>query len=407
MENLKKEYAKLTVVKGANVQKGQDVVISASIDDKEFVRDVVEECYIAGARSVSVEWGFSDLDILNYKYQEVETLSDIPDWKIAKMEHRVKTLPAQIHIMSQDPDELKDIDQDKMMQVRRITGPINRKYRDQMDNKFQWTIVGIPSKKWAQKVFPNESEEVCEQKLWEAILNVSRVDGKAIENWNKHNSFMHEKCEKLNELNLKTLHYKNSLGTDFTVELIPGVIFCGGSSTTIQGVEYNPNIPTEECFTTPNKESANGVVMSSKPLSVMGKLVDNFGFRFENGKIVEVIGSEEDKALLEKLISLDEGARMLGEVALVPFSSPICQSNVIFYNTLYDENAACHLAIGAGFPDCIKGFETMSEEEINAFDLNKSMIHVDFMIGTKDLDIVGTTTDGKKVQIFKDGEFAI
>lgn len=407
MENLKKEYAKLTVVKGVNVQKGQDVVISASIDDKEFVRDVVEECYIAGARSVSVEWGFSDLDILNYKYQEVETLSDIPDWKIAKMEHRVKTLPAQIHIMSQDPDELKDIDQDKMMQVRRITGPINRKYRDQMDNKFQWTIVGIPSKKWAQKVFPNESEEVCEQKLWDAILNVSRVDGKAIENWNEHNSFMHEKCEKLNELNLKTLHYKNSLGTDFTVELIPGVIFCGGSSTTIQGVEYNPNIPTEECFTTPNKESANGVVMSSKPLSVMGKLVDNFGFRFENGKIVEVIGSEEDKALLEKLISLDEGARMLGEVALVPFSSPICQSNVIFYNTLYDENAACHLAIGAGFPDCIKGFETMSEEEINAFDLNKSMIHVDFMIGTKDLDIVGTTTDGKKVQIFKDGEFAI
>lgn len=407
MENLKKEYAKLTVVKGANVQKGQDVVISASIDDKDFVRNVVEECYIAGARSVSVEWGFTDLDILNYKYQEVETLSDIPQWKIAKMEHRVKTLPAQIHIMSGDPDELKEIDQDKMMQVRRITGPINRKYRDQMDNKFQWTIVGIPSKKWAQKVFPNESENLCEQKLWEAILKVSRVDGKAIENWNEHNNFMHEKCEKLNELNIKSLHYKNNLGTDFVVELIPGVIFCGGSSTTIQGVEYNPNIPTEECFTTPNKESANGVVMSSKPLSVMGKLVDNFGFRFENGKIVEVIGQEKDKALLEKLISLDEGARMLGEVALVPFSSPICQSNVIFYNTLYDENAACHLAIGAGFPDCIKGFETMSEEEINAFNLNKSMIHVDFMIGTKDLDIVGTTTDGKIVQIFKDGEFAI
>lgn len=407
MENLKKEYAKLTVVKGVNVQKDQDVIITASVEDKDFVKYVIEECYLAGARSVSVDWSFAPLSVLSYKYETVETLSEVPEWKKARMEYRVKTLPAQIHIISSDPDSMKEIDQNKMMQVNRVVRPIMKKYRDEMDNKFQWTIVGIPSNGWAKKVFPELNEEAAVLKLWENILKVSRVDGNAIENWNAHNKFMHDKCEKLNELDLLSLHYTNSLGTDFTVELIKDVIFCGGSGQTVSGVVYNPNIPTEECFTTPNKNSANGVVMSSKPLSVMGKLVDNFGFRFENGKIVEVLGNEEDKALLEQLISLDEGARMLGEVALVPYSSPVCQSNVLFFNTLYDENAACHLAIGAGFPDCIKGFEKLSEEEIKAFNLNESMIHVDFMIGTKDLNIVGTTRDGKTVQIFKDGEFAI
>lgn len=402
-----KEYAKLAVVKGVNVQKDQDVVISASVEDKDFVKYVVEECYLAGARTVNVEWGFAPLSVLDYKYASVEALSDVPEWKKMKMEHRVNTLPAQIHIVSSDPDAMKDIDQNKMMQVNKIVRPMMRKYRDAMDNKFQWTIVGIPSEAWAKKVYPNLDTEKAVSALWEDILAVSRVDGHSLENWDQHNKTMHDNCAKLNDLELESLHYTNSLGTDFTVKLIPNVIFCGGSSATVKGVTYNPNIPTEECFTTPNKESASGVVMSSKPLSVMGKLVDNFGFRFENGKIVEVIGCDEDKALLEKLISLDEGARMLGEVALVPYSSPICQRNVLFYNTLYDENAACHLAIGAGFPDCINGFEKMSDEEINSYNLNKSMIHVDFMIGTSDLNIVGTTKKGEKVQIFKDGEFAI
>ena len=407
MEKTMREYAKLIAVKGVNVQKGQDVIISASVEDKDFVKYVYEECYLAGAKTVSVDWSFSPLAILDYKHATVEALSEIPEWKKMRMQHRVDTLPAQIHIVSSDPDAMKEIDQDKMMQVNRVVRPVMRKYRDAMDNKFQWTIAGIPSVGWAKKVFPSLDEESAVKALWEAILKVSRVDGKAIENWENHNKFMHEKCAKLNELNLKTLHYTNSLGTDFTVELIPNVIFCGGSSATVKGVIYNPNIPTEECFTTPNKNSANGVVMASKPLSVMGKLVDNFGFRFVDGKIVEVLGNENDKALLEKLISLDEGARMLGEVALVPFSSPVSQSGILFYNTLYDENAACHLAIGVGFPDCINGFEKLTEEEIKAYNLNESMIHVDFMIGTKDLDIVGTTVDGKTVQIFKDGEFAI
>ena len=407
MENLKREYARLIVQKGVNVKKNQDVVSSASIDDKDFVALVMEEAYLYGARSVTVDWKFTTSTLLAYKYETTETLSEICDWQKAKLQHRVDTLPAQIHITSEDPDSMKEIDQEKMMQVRRVTGPVLRKYRDAMDNKFQWTIAGIPSKGWAKKVFPELSEEEAVERLWKEILKVSRVDGNAISNWEKHNQFIHEKCAKLNSLNIKTLHYTNSLGTDFYVDLIPGVEFTGGTSTLIDGTCYNPNIPTEECFVSPNKHSANGVVMSSKPLSVMGKLVNNFGFRFENGKVVEVLGTEEDKPLLEKLVSLDEGARMLGEVALVPYSSPISLSNVLFYNTLYDENAACHLALGAGFPDTIKGFEKMTEEEIKAFDLNESMIHVDFMIGTKDLDIVAITHDGQQVQIFKDGDYTI
>ena len=403
-----RNYASVIVRKGVNVQQGQEVVITASVDDAYFVKYVIEEAYKAGAKYVTVDWSFQEKSKLDYNYASVDALAEMPEWAIKKLEHRVNTLPAQIHIVSADPDGMKGVDQEKVMSVRKIVGPITRKYRDMMDNKFQWTIAGIPSDAWSKKVFPELEVEEAKKALWEAILKVSRIDDNSIQNWTDHNKNMHDKCQTLNDLDLESLHYTNAKGTDFTVGLISGVVFEGGSSKTVSGVEYNPNIPTEECFTSPNKYSANGIVYSSKPLSVMGHLVDDFAFVFENGKIVEVKArNEEEKNMLEKLISLDEGARMLGEVALVPYSSPISLSGVLFYNTLYDENAACHLAIGAGFPDTIKGFDKMSEEEIKKFDLNESMIHVDFMIGTKDLDIVGTTRTGKQVQIFKDGNWSI
>ncbi len=403
-----RNYAKLIVKMGANVQKNQDVIIVASVDDNYFVKYVVEECYKAKARKVTVDWMSDDITRLNYKYQKAKTLGEVTEWRKAKLQYEVDTLPARIYIESGDPDALNGLDQDKITEARRMSGPIIMEYREKMDNKYQWTICGIPGVKWAQKVFPNETKSNAMKKMWEAIAKTTRLEGNPIENWQKHNANLKEKYTILNNLKIKTLFYKASNGTDFSVSIKEGMIFEGGDETTFGGVVYNPNMPTEECFTSPDKTTANGWVYASKPLSVMGKVVDKFAFRFENGKIVEVKAEDPThKEVLEKLISLDEGARQLGEVALVPFDSPVNQTGLLFYNTLYDENACCHLAIGRAFDECIGDYQNKTEEEIKAFDLNKSMIHVDFMIGTADLDIKALTYDGKEVQIFKNGTWAI
>ncbi|MDE6013667.1 MAG: aminopeptidase [Anaeroplasmataceae bacterium] len=403
-----KKYAELIVKKGVNVQKGQDVIIDAEVGDAYFVEHVVEACYKVGARKVTVDWGCQDITKLHYHYASSKALSEMPAWFKAKLNYRAKTLPAVIHIMSADPDGLSGIDQSKMLAVQKARGPFMLKYREAIDNRYQWTIVGIPSEKWAAKIFSNETKANAMKKLWDAILKVTRVNGNPIKNWDEHNANLALKTKTLNDLGIKTLTYKSSNGTDFTIDIHPDLRFLSGEEKTLGGVVYNPNMPTEECFTSPIKESANGVVYATKPLSVRGVLVQDFGFRFENGKVVEIIcKNEQYKEVLSKLIATDEGAKMLGEVALVPFDSPINQTNLLFYNTLYDENACCHLALGRAFTECINDYQNKSEEEIQKIDLNKSMIHVDFMIGSKDLDIVATTYDGKKVQIFKNGIWAI
>ena len=403
-----RNYARLVVRTGANVQKGQQVVINASVDDAYFVKYVVEEAYKAKASRVTVEWSCQDITKMNYKHQSIKTLTEMPEWVLKKREYAVEKLPAMIHILSEDPDGLKGIDQEKLLKVQRVVGPVMMKYREAMDNKYQWTIVGIPGEAWAKKIFPNLKKKQAIDALWDAIFKVTRVYGNAIENWDKHNANLAEKSSKLNDLHIKTLKYTSSNGTNFTVGLKECMKFEAGGAYTLGGVYYNPNMPTEECFTSPDKTTANGVVYATKPLSVHGVLVDNFAFRFENGKVVEVLCDNKDhKDVLEKLVSTDEGAAMLGEVALVPYDSPINQTGLLFYNTLYDENACCHLAIGRAFNECIRDYEKLTEEEIEAVDLNKSMIHVDFMIGSADLSIVAETYDGKTVQIFKDGTWAI
>ena len=403
-----RKYAKLIVRTGANVQKGQMVVISSHVNDAYFTKLVVEEPYKAKASEVIVDWHYEEITKLTYKYAKVEVLKEVPNWSIEKMKYRAEKLPAMIHIESSDPDAMASIDQKKMMEVRRATGPIFKPIRKEMENKYQWTIAAIAGEAWAHKIFPNDSKKQAMSKLWDAILKCARVNGDPVENWKHHNAYIHEKCAKLNALNIDKLTYSSANGTNFTVGLIPGVVFMGGTSNTVKGVTYNPNMPTEECFISPNRHTAEGIVYSTKPLSVMGTLVDNFAFRFEGGKVVEVLAKDEKhKAILEQLISIDEGARQLGEVALVPFNSPVNETGILFYNTLFDENACCHLAIGMGFEDTIKGFEEMTPEQIKEFDLNDSIIHVDFMIGSADLNIVATTRDGNEVQIFKDGTWAI
>ena len=284
--------------------------------------------------------------------------------------------------------------------------PIIKGYRDQIENKYQWCIAAVPGEKWAKKLFPELRASQAVEKLWDAILKTSRVTDDPIKAWEDHNRDLHDRCEYLNKLHIRELRYKSSNGTDFTVGMIPEAQFCGGGETSLQGIFFNPNIPTEECFISPMRGVAEGIVYATKPLSYQGQLISGFWIRFHEGKAVEW-HAEQNNELLTKLIEMDEGSRYLGECALVPFDSPINQTGLLFYNTLFDENAACHLAFGEAYPECVKGGEAMSKEELKAAGLNDSNTHVDFMVGTADLSIIGTTKDGREIPVFVNGNFAL
>lgn len=400
------KYAKLIARKGINVKKGQEVIVSASLDQPEFVKMVVEECYRAGASKVTVEWSFQPITKLHYRYRSLKTLSTFDKWEIEKLEHKCETLPATIFIESDDPDGLKGIDQTKVSKASQAKYPIIKPYHDKMDNKYQWCIAAVPGEAWAKKVFPGERTSKAVEKLWNAILYTSRADGDdPVKAWEEHNADLKTRFEYLNSLGIESLHYMASNGTDFTVGLIPDALFMGGSELTLDGREFNPNIPSEEVFTSPMKGNAEGIVYATRPLSYRGELIENFSVRFEGGKAVEV-HAEKGEDLLKQMISMDENAAYLGECALVPFDSPIRNSEITFYNTLFDENACCHLAFGRGFENCIKDFDKYTLEECRQKGINDSLIHVDFMIGSEDLNITAHTRDGKDVAIFKDGNWA-
>lgn len=407
-KNMIKKYAELIVNVGANVQKGQDVVIFSSVETYEFVKLLTYFCYKRKARSVEVIWSYDALSIYHSKYCSLKILSSIPPHVIEKQKYYVETNPARIYILSEDPDSLKGMNQEKVMKANQKKYPILKPFKDQMENRYQWVIAGYPSYRWAKKVFPHLKKNEAYKALMDAILKTSRADNdNPIEAWEKHNANLASKMDKLNSLHIKELHYKASNGTDFTVGLIENALFLAGKEKALgSNIVYNPNIPSEEIFTTPKKGMMEGVVHSSKPLSYNGELIENFYFVFKDGKVVEA-HAEKNEQLLNQMINMDESSSYLGEVALVPFDSPINNTNILFYNTLYDENASCHLALGMGFDNVIKDYEKYTKEEIKNFGVNDSMIHVDFMIGTKDLMIEATTFEGEKILIFKDGNWAI
>ncbi len=400
-----RKYAQLIARMGVNVQKGQDVILNAGIDQPEFVAMVTDELYKCGARKVFVEFSYQPLTKIHVRHRSVKALSTVETFEEEKMKYVAEHLCARLFLSSSDPDGLKGVNIEKMMKGQQATFPIMRAYRDQMDGRHQWCIAAVPGEAWAKKVFPGERASRAIEKLWEAILHTARVDDDPIAAWEAHNKDLADRCAYLNSLGIETLEYKASNGTDFTVGMIPEAIFCGGGETTDKGVFFNPNIPTEECFISPKKGVAEGIVYSSLPLSYQGQLIENFYFRFEGGKVVEAHAEKNDE-LLQKMINMDEGARYLGECALVPFDSPINQTGVIFYNTLFDENAVCHLALGRGFSDTISDCHNRTKEEIDALGVNNSMIHQDFMIGTADLSIIAHCRDGKSVQIFENGTWA-
>ena len=404
-KSVMRRYAKLIAKCGVNVQKGQEVEILTQFDQPEFIRMLVEECYKLGAKKVIVDWTDQKTSKIHVKYRSLETMSTMEKWEKARWQHRVDEIPCRIYIESEDPDGLKGVDQNKMQKANQKLYPIIRKYRDQLENKYQWCIAAVPGAEWAKKLFPELSKSQAIEKLWEAILSTSRVTEDPIKAWDEHNKDLIQRCKYLNDLGIDELHYEASNGTDLTVGLMELSQFNGGGDTSLSGIYFNPNIPSEECFTSPKRGRAEGIVYATKPLSFMGQLIENFWIRFKEGRAVEW-HAEKNNDMLTKMIEMDEGSHYLGECALVPVDSPISNSGLLFYNTLFDENAACHLALGLGFADCVKGFQNKTLEECRALGVNKSMIHVDFMIGCADMNITAKTRDGKTVPIFRNGNWA-
>ena len=401
-----RNYARLIATVGANVQKGQDVMIFAELDQPEFVRMLAEECYRCKARRVDVVWTDQMLDKLHQKKRSLTTLSKLEDWEVARWEHRAKTLPVHIYLESEDPDGMNGIDQSKDAKAQQARYKVIKPFRDRMENKYQWCIAAVPGARWAKKLFPNDRTSTAIEKLWDAILYTSRAKGDAVENWRAHNADLEARCAYLNGLDIETLEYKSANGTDLRVGMLEGTVFMGGAEPTQgSGVMFNANIPSEEVFISPKKGVADGIVYASKPLSYHGELIEDFWVKFENGRAVDV-HAERNEELLREMIAMDEGAAYLGECALVPYESPIRQSGILFYNTLFDENAACHLALGAGFTNTLKDYEKYTVKECYEKGINESMIHVDFMIGTADLSITAITRAGNRVPIFTNGTWA-
>ncbi len=400
-----RSYARLIARCGVNIQPGQEVFIEADLDQPEFVQMLVEECYKCKAKKVVVDWNYQPLQKIHYRYRTLTTLGKVENYEQARWQHYVDTIPCRIYLISEDPDGLKGINQEKMAKAQQKRYPIAKPYRDALENKYQWCIAAVPGKAWAKKLFPELRASAAVEKLWAHILATSRVDEDPIAAWEAHNQDLHDRCAYLNGLHIEKLHYTSANGTDFTVGMIPEGRFCGGSEKSLQDIVFNPNIPSEECFISPKRGEAEGIVYATKPLSYQGQLIDGFWIKFHQGKAVEW-HADVNNELLTKLITMDEGSSYLGECALVPYDSPIRKSGILFYNTLFDENAACHLALGMGFADTIENFHEKTLAECRALGVNDSMIHEDFMIGSQDMNIDAVCADGKTVAIFRNGNWA-
>ncbi|HHX81196.1 MAG TPA: aminopeptidase [Acholeplasmataceae bacterium] len=402
-EKLKK-YADLAVKIGVNLQKQQILLINSPVECAEFTRLLVESAYETGASYVMVRWNDDLINKTYYTFATEEVISEIPNYVVEQFKYVVDRGAAVISISAPTPGLLKDVEPKKLQLASKTSHEHLGFYQKHlMANGSQWCVISYPTKAWAEKVFGGaESFE----RLLDAILAASRVtaDNDPIVEWRNHIENLARHNQMLNEYNFKKLHFKNSLGTDLEVELVNGHIWAGGGEVSQKGIDYCPNIPTEETFTMPHKDRVNGKVVATKPLNYQGKLIEDFYLVFKDGKVVEYDAKSEKEAL-KSLLELDEGSSRLGEVALISYDSPISNTGILFYNTLFDENASCHLALGNAYAMNIKDGIKMKEEDLIEKGYNKSMTHVDFMFGSSDLEIIGITYAGEKVQIFKNGNF--
>lgn len=401
------KYASLAVNIGVNIQKDNILVISSPIETAEFARLITEEAYKSGAKDVIVHYGDQKLTKIKLENSSLETISNIPEWQAESYNYYARQEACFISISASDPDGLKGVPVEKIGASQKArTSALKEYFDNSMSNKCRWCVLSVPTLSWAKKVFPKVSDDEAMESLWDVIFKTVRVDTEnPVNAWKKHNAYLEEKIKFMNNNNFKSVHLKSANGTDLNIELPEGHIWAGGSEGDVNGIPFNANIPTEEVFTLPKKTGVNGIVYSSKPLSYGGNLIDNFSITFKDGKAIDFT-AETGYDVLKQMLESDEGAKYLGEVAFVPYNSPISNSKLIFFNTLFDENAACHLAFGRTYESCVKDADKYSEEELEKIGVNNSVIHVDFMIGTSDLEITGINKNGEAIQIFSNGNWA-
>ncbi len=404
-ETLEK-YAELALKTGVNLQKGQALMINSTIEGADFTKIVVRKAYELGAKDVLINWSDDELTLLKYQYAPDEVIGDFPDWLVQKHESFIEDGGALLSIRSTDPDLLKDIDPSRVALANKASAQAMTKFQEYvMNDKVTWSIISIPTGAWAQKVFPELSREEAVASLWDEIVKIVRVDkDNPVEAWDAHNAALRTAEEILNKKNFQKLIFK-APGTNLELGLPEGHIWQGGATESEQGITFNPNMPTEEVFCMPHKYNVNGTVKSTMPLNYGGSVIDNFSLTFKDGKVVD-FEAEQGKETLKHLLDTDEGAKRLGEVALVPHESPISQSGLIFYNTLFDENASCHIALGKAYPTNLKGGSQMDKEALDKHGANDSLTHVDFMIGSEDMDIDGVKADGTTEPVFRNGTWA-
>lgn len=406
MEKAIEKYVELVIKKGINLQKGQILVINSPVETFEFTRELTAKAYEVGASEVVVNW-FDEISLkYKYLYGEDKIFDIFPEWQKEFYEYYRKKGAAFLSIYSTDPDVLKEVDKNRVARYEKAKGIALKEYRDNiMENSNQWSVVSIPTKAWARRVFPELKEEFAINEMWKLILHIVRADKEdPILEWENHLNILKNRMDYLNSKKFEKLIYKNSLGTNLEIGLPEGHRWISGGENSKGGVYFVANIPTEEIFTMPHREKVNGVVVSTKPLIYGGSTIKDFTLKFVDGKIVEY-SAKVGEEILGKLLNIDENSRYLGEVALVEFKSPISQSKKIFYNNLYDENASCHLALGAAYPVCLENSEGLGEEELLEKGMNISMIHEDFMIGSEDMEIIGVDKNGEETLLMKDGNF--
>ncbi|MCP3027495.1 aminopeptidase [Halobacillus sp. A5] len=406
-QNRLEKYAELALNKGVNLQSDQGLLINAPIEAADLVRIITAKAYGKGAKNVHVEWSDEILSYMKMKNAPMSVLENFPKWKVDALEGMVNEGYSLLTVYGPDPDLLKGVGSERIAKANKASGEALTNYRESiMNDKVTWSIVAYPQAAWAEKVFPEDTTSNAQKKLWEQIFHITRIDqDDPVKAWDEHNEELRQAREYLNAKQYKKLHFKGP-GTDLSIDLVKDHIWHGGSATSEQGIEFNPNMPTEEVFTMPHKYGVQGTVSSTKPLSYGGNLIENFTLTFENGKVVDYT-AEAGEETLKHLLESDDGAKRLGEVAIVPDESPISQSGHIFFNTLYDENASCHLALGKAYPTNVKGGSTMTKEQMDQQGVNDSFVHEDFMMGSAELDIDGETQDGTFEPIFRNGGWAI
>ena len=406
LEKLKTDYAELVVRSGINIQKGQRLMITCPVECADFARLCAKAAYDAGCREVIMEWCDDEIKRMKYLLAADEVFDSVDQWLADCYDALSAEGAGFLTIHAEDPELLCGVDPDRITRAQISRGKALETYRRRiMRSECTWCVCSVPSKAWAKAVFPELGEEAAAARLWQEILSACRADrGDAVRRWKEHSDEIKKHVDMLNAYSFKTLRYKNSAGTDVSVGLPEGHYWSGGEEKAATGVMFSANIPTEEVFTLPDKNSINGRIVATKPLSLNGTLIEGFSFEVKDGRIVD-LHADKGEDILRDAISVDDGASYFGEVALVPYDSPISRSGVLFLNTLFDENASCHFAFGEAYP-CIRGAENMSEEELAALGVNISMIHVDFMVGSPDLEITGITRDGEEIAVFRNGNFA-